>query len=336
MMTEAAFWAIGLVFFLLVLSRVVLYGKEGFTAEGPVWKYIILLSILFLIARTFYKQGYVEFCYSKEFFAPITAFTIILSLVWTLAFRKMMAINGGLYAKRSFFLAEIWRKKFFLPGSIFKKRGQYLEQRKKVKKAIEDLEKFINIQKRGVADPFRQKSFKLTENIDDDSPVMIPCLFCRRPYMLSASIRGGLHIDCYCKAQLSFKRGQGKKQHIMYVAAVKKDAKRINSNNKKNIALAYETISVIKRVMNRLEEAETFLKIALSYAEKAIREYDESCPKIVILEIKASLLLKKGELKQVYGLRKEAEDFYENAALLYREIGLTRTSRMIRLMINEM
>lgn len=328
------------VYLILVITNCIItwqWALKGFWQVGieiprniKVFASIFVGMATLLIASYAEKKGYISLSLMKEENFAISV-AVILGIPFSIFFfaRYIILPKGLPEYNRARILSIYWTGKYYRPGIVLN-RGQELADFARAKKAVDFFKKSIELQMKGSRSGSITRTIPIDQDqVDYDGRMRLPCPNCgfqsRAPIAYSAQ-GSGICTMCGCGFGYKVIKDQ------IFLTAFGKIQRRTTPQNLHNIAVAYEELAFLLRMMNKFDEA----KEALKEADKMINQVpsdlggDNRCQKTQSL-----ILFRKGEIAHTLGDKEEAKRLYKKSLAVDMEIGDQTDRSFIEKMIGE-
>ena len=260
------------------------------------------------------KNGYVNFALAKkeEIFKAALLFNGIPLIFYFIA-RYLFLPKGLPEYNRAKTRTVYWTIKNYRPGVKLKEEGKILADFPRAQHALRLFEKSIEKQSHGVKPSMKTKTLEIDqEQFQWDGKMNVSCPNCGFHSKAPIYYGQGEGMCIMCNCSLVFKV-MGNFVHV--TAYGPKLARTVTSACLCNMAVAYEEMALLLRMMNKFVEA----KESLSKAEKIINDLLEDEPdKKEYLGTKSLIIFRKGELAHTLGNRAEASNFYRESLAIDR------------------
>jgi tetratricopeptide (TPR) repeat protein len=312
------------------------WAKNGFWEIGiqiplneKVMGSVFLGMAALFMAGLLEKKGYFVFHLAREenLSAGVALF-LGAPMVVFLAARYVILPKGLSEYNRARHRTFFWSRKYYVPG-VKKEEGKDLLEFPKAQKALDLFKKAIEIQSKG------NRVGEITNEleIDDDQVVWDGTMQSHCPKCgffikipVSAVQGSGLCVTCGCG--LGFKVIGSK----VYVTAFGLGIRRFTSGNRHNMAVAYEEMAFLLRMMNRFEEAKNSLKMAQDMIDGLLGEKKD---KKEYLVTKSLILFRRAEISHTLGNTEEAKYLYQESLNIDKQIGNDKERSLVVRLIGE-
>jgi len=329
------------VYAVLIVTNCVIvwqWAKHGFLEVGiqipPNTKAIgaVVMGVTTLLIAGFAeRKGYISLSLVKEENMLKGSAIIIGSPMLFFLMARYMILPKGLpeynrARNRTFF----WTIKHYEPGKKKEKEASDLAQFSMAQKALNLFKRSINLQERGSRSGSITREFTIDEErIDWDGAMELSCPNCGLQVKTPISIKQGSGFCAMCGCGLGFKVIG----NIVYLTVFGgKIGRTVTSSNKHNIAVAYEEMAFLLRMMNKFDEANN----ALDKAEQTIDEILSDCKKNKrCLATKSLILFRKAEIAHVLGDKEKAKRFYQESLDIDVDIGDYKERSLVTRLISE-
>lgn len=289
------------------------WAKHGFWEVGiqipPNTKAIgavIIGVITFLMAGFAEHKGYLSLSLMREE-NMLKGLAIIIGspMLLFLAARYVILPKGLPEYNRAKNRTFFWTTKNYRPGVKQEKEANLLAQFPMAQKALNFFQRSIYLQKKGSRSGKITRSFTIDEEqVGWDGSMQLPCSNCGFRVKVPINARQGSGICTMCNSGLGFKVID---DNVYITAFGNKIRREITSSNKHNIAVIYEEMALLLRMMNKFDEAIS----ALDKAEEMINEILGSAKKNKnYLTTKSLILFRKAEIAHTTGDKTGAKCLY--------------------------
>lgn len=300
------------------------WAKHGFWEVGiqipPNTKAIgaVVIGVITLFIAGFAEQkGYFSLSLIKEE-NMLKGLAIIIGspMLLFLAARYVILPKGLPEYNRAKNRTFFWTTKNYRPGVKKGKEADLLAQFPIAQKALSFFQRSIDLQKKGSRSGKITKSFKIDEEqVGWNDAMQLPCPNCGFPVKTPINAGQGSGICTMCNSGLGFKVID---DNVYITAFGNKIRREVTSSNKHNIAVAYEEMALLLRMMNKFDEAIS----ALDKAEEMINEILGGAKKNKnYLTTKSLILFRKAEVAQTTGDKTEAKRLYLQSLDIDNRIG---------------
>jgi len=227
---------------------------------------------------------------------------------------------------RTFF----WTVKNYRPGEKREEEASSLAQFPMAQKALKLFQRSIDLQKKGSKSGRITKSFTIDEEqVNWDGSMQLPCSNCGFRVKVPINARQGSGFCTMCSSGLGFKVIGN---NVYITAFGNKIRREVTSFNKHNIAVAYEEMALLLRMMNKFDEAGS----ALDRAEEVINEILDGAKKNKgYLRTKSLILFRKAEIAHTMGDEAKAKSLYEESLDIDIDIGDYKERSLVTRLISE-
>lgn len=268
-------------------------------------------------------------------FNPVNKYAIALvigsPIFWLLVYRYILIPPGLFDFNRARIRTNYWMLSSYRPGKILQEKGSNLREFTFAKGAIRMFRKVIEAQSKGVAVRTVTKKVELDDEIIDyDRNANVNCPVCginiKVPIYADEGVLGACNL---CGSAISARRFG----NTLYLEAIlKKPTRIVSDKNKYNVAIGYEELALLYRMMNMFYEAERALKGGMEVVEDLISKNSDYSD---YLSLRSLILFRIAELNHVQGKLEQASRGYEESLAIDRELGNEEGIRTIEELLKQ-
>lgn len=253
-----------------------------------------------------------------------------ISILWTYFYRCVILAPGLFEFNSARIRMNNWSLSYYVPGEKnSEERGRNLAGLDMAKAAIVRFKKAIVLQGKGQRQYSFQGRQKLNEeDLDGDGLYRIRCLCCPSEVKVPNIRRQKLSGSCsVCGSPLSVLLDG---DEALVTTMLLRPVNVVTDGNRCNIAVAYEEMALLYRMMNLFDEA----KDALSESKKIVGELLERQPRnMEYLKLMSLIIFRKAEIDHITGQKQAAREGYEESLKIDTGLsdkeGIETTTRLL-------
>lgn len=245
------------------------------------------------------------------------ALVIGVPIFWLLIYRYILLPPGLFDFNRARIRTNYWMLTSYRPGKILEEEGSNLRKSPLAKEAVQMFRKAIEAQSKGVAVRTVTKKVELDDKIIDyDRNANVNCPGCGINMKVPVYVEEGVSGVCtFCESTILARRFG----NTLYLEAIlKKPTRIVSDKNKYNVAVCYEELALLYRMMNIFDEAERALKDGMEVLKELLSKNPDHSE---YLRLRSLIVFRMAELNHAQGKLEQARQGYEESLAIDRKLG---------------
>lgn len=320
---EIVFYSIVTLCNLIIVTE---WAKKGFLETGLKVTPKTLLAVLVGMGTVCFF-GYNREKYGINYENYYAIIPIIgLPILWFLIYRYLIVPSGYVEFSKAKARMNFWMQTSFEHGRILEDKGLQMKESPLVLKTIEIFKKAIEEQKRGTKTSIITKERTLQEDDADFGRVQVRCPSCGINIYVDSRVLGeGVTGPCHlCGSFVSVRLMRG----IIYTTCNLQKARYLVTDiNNYNIAVAYEEMAMLYRMMNDFKEAEECLNQAENFISELLKKQPENHE---YLNVQSMIIFRRAEIEQAHGDIEPAKQKYLESLAIDEKTGSIEGAQTIR------
>ncbi len=321
---------------LLIATEWAKYGILEIGIQRPANKRAFL-GLFFGISAMFFSiilDKYYEINPYQSSYKVYVIFVVLgVPLVWLLFFRYVLIPKGLFDFNKARTRTVYWALSNYRPGvKNDEEKARNLREFGFAQDALRRFKKAIKLQGRGDLVHRVEKTLQLTDNFCDYYDYYrISCPVCPSPINLPKVRSHNFSGACNMCGSFVTARIEGYK--VFLAADLTRSIRSPNKGNWYNVAVAYEEMAWLYRMMNMFDEALEALEKAMDIAEDLLKRSPRTEK---YLSLKSLIIFRRAEINHILGNVERAREEYKESLSLDRELKNEEGIETIEYLLNQL
>ncbi|MFA5051799.1 MAG: tetratricopeptide repeat protein [Patescibacteria group bacterium] len=281
--------------------------------------------LTFTAAGLAQKYGHVEFAYLTEEHLWRTAGILLAPpFIWLMFFRYTLMPAGQYDYNQAIIRTTFWALQNYRPGVRLVDQGNTLKQFPIAQRTLQLFESAIAAQSKGSNVSTIPKVIDLDEmEVSYRHTISTSCPNCGMPVEISVQAMAGAEGHCvYCSKMLTVKRIGSK----LYINCYGSSRRTVTPHHRKNIAIAYEEMGLLLRMMNRFADAQEAYEMARGVTNGLLEDEPNNQEYLSLLSL---IAFRQAEAYHAQGSHALAREHYNEALAIDRKTGQSQDRQLI-------